>query len=274
MDQMSLDNILEEKPPVEAPKEEPVKVESDNANIRHQEKEEAAQGRVRDGTGKFVKKEEVKEEKVEEKPKETPKEAPKQEFSDKEKALLAALQDERRKRQDLERKAQEVPVKKPDKPFWEAPEEHFKSQEELHKAWEQKQTERETVMTLRVAEMMARKEHPDFDEKVTYFGEMVAKIPGLYQQWLQSPDPGEFAYKTAKDHKELQEVGSRDKLVEKLEKEIRIKLESELKEKEKKLREEREAIPSTLSDVRGKNQQKTVWGGPPDLNDILKRDDA
>src|ERR1044071_2227754 len=261
-EQMELDDILSEKPPVEAPKEE-VKQESDNANIRHQQKEEAAvkEGRVRDETGKFVKetKGEVKEE-VKESKKEEKKEPPKQDFTDKERALLAALQDERRKRQELEKRTQEI--KKPEKPFWEAPEDHFKAQEELHKSWEQKQQERETVMTLRVAEMMARREHPDFDEKVEYFGQMVATIPGLYQQWLQSPDPGEFAYKTAKEHKDLQEAGNIDNLKAKLEKEIRLKLESELKEKEKKLREEREALPGTLSDVRGKTQSKTVWGGP------------
>jgi hypothetical protein len=267
-EQMTLDTILDDKPPVEAPPPEEPKVESDNANVRHQQKEEAAvkEGRVRDDSGKFVKKEETPSE-VKEPEK---KEAPKQEFTEKERALLAALQDERRKRQELERKTQETQVKKPEKPFWEAPEDHFKAIEEQHKSWERGQQERETIMTLKVAEMIARREHPDFDEKVDYFGQMVATIPGLYQQWLNSPDPGEFAYKTAKEHKDLQEAGNIDNLKAKLEKEIRIKLESELKDKEKKLREEREALPGTLSDVRGKNQQKTVWGGPTPLDDVLK----
>lgn len=272
-EQMTLDTILDDKPPVETTEEvKEVKVESDNANIRHQEKEEAAQGRARDETGKFVKKEEVKTEvktevKAEVKEPEK-KEQPKQDFSDKERALLAALQDERRKRQALEQKSQEV--KKPDKPFWEAPEDHFKAIEEQHKSWEQKQQERETVMTLRVSEMMARKEHPDFDEKIEYFGKMVQEIPGLYNQWLQSADPGEFAYKTSKQHKDLQEAGNIDTLRENIRKEERLKVETELKSREEKLKQERDALPGTLSDVRGTKQQKTVWGGPTALDEVLK----
>lgn len=265
-EQMSLDDVLVEKPPVEQePPKEEVK-ESDNANVRHQQKEEAAikEGKARGEDGKFVK----KEEEVKEEPK---KEVPKQDFSDKERALLAAAQDERRKRQELEKRLTELTAKKPpEKPFWEAPEEHFKAIEEQHKTWEQKQTERETINLLKVSEMMSRREHKDFDEKVEYFGQMVAAIPGLYQSWLQSPDPGEFAYKTAKEHKDLQEAGNLDNLRAKIEKETRIKIESELKDKEKKLREEREAIPGTLSDVRGTKQQKTAWSGPTSLDDVLK----
>src|SRR5258706_12283754 len=99
-EQMTLDTILDDKPPAEVPAEKPEKVESDNANIRHQEKEEAAQGRVRNENGQFVKKEEIKPElkteaKAEVKEPEK-KEAPKQDFSDKKRAHLAALQDERR----------------------------------------------------------------------------------------------------------------------------------------------------------------------------------
>lgn len=273
MDQLSLDNILVEKEPPEVPVEEvkeEVKKESDNANIRHKDKEEAAvkEGKLRDESGKFVKevKEAVKEEVV--------KEVPKQEFSDKEKALLAAAQDERRKRQDLERRLQEAikdkELKKPEKPFWEAPEEHFKAVEEQHKSWEQKQQERETVSFLRVSELMSRQKHPDFDEKVEYFGKLVTDIPGLYQKWMGSPDPGEFAYKTAKEHKDLQEAGNIDNLRAQIQKEERIKLEAELKEKASKLEKEREALPGTLSDARGTKQQKTVWGGPTTLDDVLK----
>jgi hypothetical protein len=270
-EQMTLDTILDDKPPVETVVEKPEKVESDNANIRHQEKEELAQGRVRDETGKFVKKEEVKKEevKVEETKAPEKKEVipPKQEFSDKERALLAALQDERRKRQELEKRQE---VKKPDKPFWEAPEDHFKAVEEQHKSWEQKQTERETVNLLRVSELMARKEHPDFDEKIDHFGRMVQEIPGLYNQWLQNPDPAEFAYKTAKQHKDLQEAGNIDTLRENIRKEERLKVEQELKSKEEKLKKEREDLPPTLSDARGTKQQKTVWSGPTTLDDVLK----
>src|SRR5260221_2787465 len=109
-EQMTLDTILDDKPPVEAQEAEGVKVEINNANIRHQEKEEAAQGRVRNENGQFVKKEVKDEVKTEVKPEvkePEKKEAPKQDFSDKERALLAALQDERRKRQELERQSKE-----------------------------------------------------------------------------------------------------------------------------------------------------------------------
>ncbi len=269
--QMTLDSVLSEEP-----------VESEYPEVRAKEKEAKAQaeGRARAEDGKFAKevpsetKEPAKKEaEVKEEPKEV-KQPPKQEFSDKERALLAAAQDERRKRQELERKLQETlkaqEIKRPEKPFWEAPDDHLRALEQQQKSWEEKQQERETVNLLKVSEMLSRREHKDFDEKVEHFGQMVQNTPGLYQSWLQSPDPGEFAYQAAKNHIDLQEAGNLDSLRSKMEKEIRVRVESELKEKQDKAQKEREALPGTLSDARGTTQQKVVFGGPTPLDDILK----
>jgi len=124
---------------------------------------------------------------------------------------------------------------------------------------------------LQTAEVIARSKYPDFDEKIAVFGEVLQQNPVLHAQWLQSPDPAEFAYRAGKNHKELQEAGDIDSLRAKIEKETRIKIEAEMKAKAEELEKERAKIPPSLSDVRGATTQATrpVWNGPTPLNDIL-----
>lgn len=296
-EQMELNDILNEK---SAPKPEPqapavpppVEVKDSvekqqverNRGLRdkHREREQDAQGRVRDPvTGQYAAKEPKTEEaakpteKAPEKPAEAPPAkaiaAPQQELTDKEKAFLRAAQEERGKRQELERrlaaiesaKAQPPASAEPAKTFWDDPEGAL----EKHK----QEIRREQIQErLKTTELIARRAHPDFEEKLAVFATVVQQTPGLSQQWLASPDPAEFAYNLGKNHLELQQAGSIDELRAKIEKETRIKLETELKEKADKLAQERAAIPPSLSEARSTGVNKPVWGGIPSLEDVLK----
>ena len=238
----------------------------------HQEKEMDARGFERDPeTGQFLPKK-TEAEKPETKPAEPPKveTPPQQQYTDKERALIANVLEERRKRQELEAKFKALEEKKPAEPaqdFWQDPDGWVKSQQAALKA-EAMRSHAST--TLKVSEMLARGKYQDFDAAVAVFGELAEQTPGLGEQMLSSPDPAEFAYRTGKNHKELREAGSLDALKARFEKEARIKIEAEYKEQAEKRAAERAALPPSLSDARGTVVNKPVWNGPTPLDDILK----
>lgn len=205
-----------------------------------------------------------------EKAPEAPAAPPKQDLTEKERAFLATAQEERRKRQELERRLAEMAAakpKEPEKTFWDDPEAALRrQQEEVQKA---------VVGTkLQTSEVIARSRYKDFDEKMGTFAELAQENPVIVQQMLAAPDPADFAYRAAASHKMLKDAGGIEQLLEKARAEAaaetRAKLEAELKEREERLRKEREALPPTLSQARGTAVHKPVWGGPTGLDDILK----
>lgn len=292
----SMDDILSDKPIDHKPAEVAPPAEgSESAPVErpvsrrqaHRDLEQAAQGRVRDPeTGQYLPKQAEpapeaaaapasepakapepakKEETVEVKPPQ-----PKQELTEKERAFLRAAEEERRKRQDMERQLAAMKAaqpKEPEKTFWDDPEAALKRhQEEVQKA---------VVGTrLSTSETIARSRYNDFDEKVAIFSELAQTTPGLAQQMLAAPDPAEFAYRAAANHKMLQDAGSIEQLLAKARAEAaaeaRTKLEAELKEREERMRKEREALPASLSHARGTTQSRPVWSGPTAMDDILK----
>ena len=250
--------------------------------VAARDKEQLAQGRVRDPeTGQYVK--------VEEKPEEPAKAAtppakeepakpaapvhaaPQQEFTEKEKAFLRAAQEERSKRQELERRLAAIEAAKPQEPaktFWDDPEAALaKQKQELQQAV--------IGMRLQTAEGIARARYPDFDAKVAVFSELAMSTPGLGQQMLQASDPAEFVYRTAANHMAIKEAGGVEALLAKKEAETRAKvrteIEAELKAKAEELAKDRAALPGSLSDARSTGAaNRQVWSGPPSLEDILK----
>jgi len=259
-----LKDILTEEPEnTEAAPEPEATPEEEKPQSRrkaHQEKEQ----RARDEGGRFAKDEQKEEAKPEE-PKVEAKPEPKQEMSEKERAFLAAAQEERRKRQDLERRLAEIESAKPKetKTFWDDPEGHLKS-------FEQKLQQASVQTKLQTAEAIARSRYQDFDEKVTVFAEILQSTPGLHAQWLQSPDPAEFAYRLGKHTKELRDVGSIDNLRAQIEKETRLKLEAEFKKKQDEIEKQRQELTPSLSDVRGAARRtQPVFSGPTPLDAIL-----
>ena len=233
------------------------------------ETKEAKEQRLRDEKGKFVakqdKKEEVKEEKTE--AKSETKSEPKNEMSERERAFLAAAHDERVKRQALEKRLQELQsaptANQPPQSFWDDPEASLKKfQDEMQGV---------VVNTkLNTAETIARSKYKDFDDQVQVFAQLLQQTPGLYQQWLNSPDPAEYAYNTGKKHREISQLGNLDSWKANTEKEIRIRLESEMKEKMAEFEKTKNSLPGSLSDARSVSHNQPVFSGPTSLENILK----
>ena len=292
---MSLESVLlDEKPKVDAPVAVPdipafvpevgapeVKLEGtpvSSTRRKHREKEEAAKaegsGQVRDPeTGKYVEKpKEPEAAAVPEKKEEaaTPKPAETQQFTDKEKAFLRAAEEERRKRQDLERQLTELRAKPAAQAAAEPAKGFFDDPEAALASFEQRTQTVILKSKLDITEAIARNKYPDFEAKFATFRDLANTTPGLANQWLTSSDPAEFAYKTGRDYMALKQAGDLPKMKEQLEKELRLKIEAEHKEKADAEAKKREAIPGSLSSVTGSNPTKPVWGGPPSLDDILK----
>lgn len=291
---MELSDVLSDKPrevqtetpaaeaPAETAPEAPKIERATSRKMEHRDREQAAQGFVRDpATGQFSKKEEEKKAEAVA-PKET-KEPPKQELTEKERGFLKAAEEERKKRQELERRLTELESARAATPaqpaapqaptevkgFWDDPEKYT---EDRIKRLEANLQGTALQTRLYTAEQIARTKYPDFQETVEVFGEILKSTPGLQAQWLASPDPAEFAYRTGKNHKELQEVGNIDKLKEKIEKETRIKVEAEIKERLEAEAKKRAELPGSLSHVTGVTGGggRPTWGGPTSLDNILK----
>jgi hypothetical protein len=274
-----LDDVLHEP---EAPKEpvEPPKEPYKSAKQDHRDKEADAKGLTRDpNTGQYLPKEpkETPKEPVKaETPKEPVKEAktpekPLEEYSARERAAFAKAADETRKRQALERQIEELNKKQAEKPFFEDPEGALARQrQEL----ESKLNFATLSTKVQTSESIARSRHADYDEKFAVFSQMVQEAPHLAEQAFSSPDPAEFAYKTAKMQKDLQDAGGIDELRSKVEAElkarIRSELEAEMKKREDEIKAQKEALPGSLTDVPSKGSNRPVWGGPTPLDDILK----
>lgn len=274
-DNMSLNDILDDTPPPEPvqtaePSGEPermIEEKTPKQMLREKETEAREAGKPRTEDGKFAAKEESAAEpeppKVEE-----PAKVEQQQMTAKEKALLQAATDERRKRQELEARlaALEKPKEEP-KQFWDDPEAALNDIK--------KEISSVALNTrLNTAETIARSKYQDFDEKVAVFAEIMQQNPSIHSQWLNSPDPAEFAYKLAKNHQDIQQLGSIDAMRQKIEQDtearVRAKIEAEYKAKMEEDAKTRAALPRSLSDVRGTQANPPVWAGPTSLDDILK----
>lgn len=291
MEHMSIADILSDKPPVapveppEAPAEAAAPEPQSNTSTRKQHQQierdarEAGEGRVRDPeTGQYVAKKEEPVAPVEPAAPAPVAPPPAQEMTAKEKAAFAKAADETRKRQEIEREVAELRAKlqqhaapaapaEPAKTFFEAPDEALEAQ---------KREFMQMVLDNRLDtfEEIARTKYPDFEEKLIEFGELTKINPMLTTQMIKSRNPAEFAYQTAKSHKELQDAGNIEAIKEKIEKETRVKVEAEVRAKIKAEEDARKAaiadLPPSLTNVHGTNPAtRPVWGGPPSIESIL-----
>ena len=189
---------------------------------------------------------------------------PQQQFTEKERAFLAAAQDERRKRQALEQQLAALQQQNPQekKTFWDDPEAALQQ-------FQQQITQVTMKTKLDTSESIARGRYKDFEENVQEFAALAEQIPGVREQMMAAPDPAEFAYQVGKRQRDLKQIGDIEEYRAKVERETRARLEAEYKAKA----EEREKLASdltpSLSDARGSNPTRPVFSGPPSLDSIL-----
>lgn len=153
------------------------------------EKTEVKSERARDESGKFTK--------AEEKPAEKPVEKPRPD--------VAAIIDERRKRQDAERRYAEL-LAQTQKPSGEKPS-VFENEDEAisSRVTEGTRGIRESLYKMSVK--TARAIYKDFGEAEQAFSEAMERDPRLIAGLQQSDDPGEFIYTMGIHVRELADVG-------------------------------------------------------------------
>ena len=262
----NLDEILSNKPKVEAPVEKP-------EPKPEPEVKPEVEAKPRDETGKFVKGEKatetppVKESKTE-KPDDTP-----------ESGLKAGITAERRKRQEAERRAQDLEARlaainqpKPQIPdVLENPQGYAKHLKDEVQA---------QILNERVnlSVDLSRDRHDDFDdvmgENMANWTDALQKEPGLYSWATAQRNPGEWAYQHLKREKFLEKVGNDpDAWTKQRETEIRTQVEAEIKQKLEQAAANRPPVPtpSLASASSGGRISEPTWSGPSSLDQILKR---
>lgn len=182
-----------------------------------------------------------------------------------------ALIGERRRRQEAERLLEEYKQqanRQPPPPapsIWEDEEgfvQHFGGQvvgQAVNQAAE--------LSRINTSEMLARREHPDFQEMFDLFNQLAAETPAVVQQALSDPDPWNKAYKIAKNHKMMRDLGATD--IDALKAKIREELQAEAIAGIQ-AQQPQPTLPPTISNERNAGPRTgPAWSGPASLGDIL-----
>lgn len=182
---------------------------------------------------------------------------------------VAALKDERAKRQALEAEMaalrKQIEAQQPKEPPPPPP-----------SVWDDEQAYGGHIVStavqqaslnahLNMSEMMARRDHEDFEAMKAEFLKMAEQNPTLAQQALADPDPWGKAYQIAKNAKTMAELGAVD--VASLETKLREQIMAEMAQQTPAA----PGLPPTLSGQRNVGTRSgPAWTGPVPLSDLLK----
>ena len=232
-------------------------------------------GQPRDESGRFAPKDATGEEIQQEEPAAEAPPAPEPEAA----GQLAALKDERRKRQEAEQRAayleqqfqalqqqpQPAPQAEPEVDFWDNPQSVIASQVQRAVTQAlQAEKQQQTMARINESEAKARASYADYDDAFQAFHRAASVNPSLVQQMTQASDPAEFAYKTGKSALELQRVGSIDELL----KAERAKWEQEAAA----AIQPRQEAPFTTATARSVGERGVpAFTGPKPIDSILNR---
>ena len=193
--------------------------------------------------------------------------------SDRDKGMEAAILAERRKRQEAENRArqyEEMLNQQKEKPdFWADPDAAIDQRlQAISSQFDNR--------FLNMSEQWARQRHEDFEDiSSVFFDEMVQENPALASQAKNAPDPYEWIYQTASKYRMMKEVGSLDKLREKIRAEERARVEAEIRADEKARIEaeinRKSELTGTLSNAPATGGNKTPRVGRESLHDVLGR---
>ena len=171
---------------------------------------------------------------------------------------LAALLDEREKRQEAQRsyaalQEQMSSKKEPTDPF-----------EDFEGAFNEMADGLMQAVNSRFIDLttdLERSLHNDYEEMESLFLKEAATDPSLIHKMQNSSNPAKFAYNHAKSKSELEEAGDLDALKAK----IRAELETEILGEASKDRDTRDSVPNSLSDARasGKSTGRAQAGPTP-----------
>jgi len=191
--------------------------------------------------------------------------------SNEDRVPIAAIHDERRKRQELEKRVAEYEAKlqqlqnppQPAPDMFENPEGwqgHFGKQIQQTAV-----QEASFNSLLNTSEMLCRDKYDDFEDAKGRFMELAEANPVLAQQALSDPHPWRKAYQIVKNHEKMESLGATDatSLEARLREQIRAELEAELKAQPAQA-----AIPTSLAGAQSGRGTSGVWN-PPTIDEIL-----
>lgn len=180
---------------------------------------------------------------------------------------IAALKDERAKRQAAEERLQQYEA-------WFAQQQQVQGQQEEHDPLEiiaqqvmqrlQPQTEMQMLtMRVNVAEEIARTKWADYDEKVEHFKAAVQQNPFLLQELKAAPNPAEYAYNAAQRILEAKSYSQPGPSMEEMEAKVREKIMAEIGLNKPQ-------APTSLANEQSKGSRSgPAWAGPTPLNQLL-----
>lgn len=171
--------------------------------------------------------------------------------------LRQALQAERQKRQALETQQQKTP-------------DVFEDQEAFVGHLNQQMSQQLLNERLNMSEYMARKEHPDLDEKIEAYKSIVEQNPSLHQEVMASPSPYHAlidAVTKAQEFEKMKDIDSyKATLRAEIEAELRAKIEGEQSKKKALV----DSIPPSLATEQSKSSLSgPAWSGPPSLDELF-----
>jgi len=180
-----------------------------------------------------------------------PAEAPPAAATDKdERVPLAALKAEREKRQseqrqreELERRLREIESARPQPEFFENPEAFVK--QSIQGAQQEIQQRFYAAM-----DADAREQFPDYDEVLATLQEHAQGNPAIVQQVFSAPNPARAAYKLGKQLREMAQIQDPEAYRQKIEAEVRAKVEAEFAQKQAERAASVDRIPPDLSTAR------------------------
>jgi hypothetical protein len=267
MTEQSIGDILNgEEPAAEAPPEEVVAETVEAEPVVDEQPEQVGQPRGPDG--KFLPKGEP----------ETAISAPPAPQEEPGHIPIAALKDERSKRQTLEnelaqlreqmqRMQQPQPIVQPEGPpdQWDDPDGY---RDWLIKTAEERATQAATqafnIQRIRADAAQFSVDKPDYDQTIQAFRQLADVNPALYEQMQAAPSPAKFAYETARTHLEIQQYGSLDAL-------IAARVEAAQKEALAALPSQLPSLPPSISSDRSVGSRSgPAWSGPASIDDLLR----
>ena len=114
-----------------------------------------------------------------------------------------------------------------------------------------------------MTEALARQKWADYDEKVELFKDEAKKNPFLVQQLMQAPNPAEYAYQVSEQIAVARNYGGAAPSREQIEAEIREKIMAEIGVSNRQ-------APTTLATERSVGARSgPAWSGPKPLSDIF-----
>ena len=150
---------------------------------------------------------------------------------------IAAVIDERRKRQALEQEIAAMKADQEQKPAVPRPD-VFEDQDGAFNFLESTIDQKLSQHVIGLSRDMMASAHDDYAEMEQEFVQMAQENPQLTQEMQAHPNPARFAYETAKnrrEYKEMQNVGEyREKLTAQIREEERAKILAEMKQDKEK----------------------------------------